>query len=76
MLGLIRASICIIDERNPNDPPTLQISNFHALEDRVTQQIIVYCSPFNRPHPLTGNVTTTKLDWTSDAMLYRLDVKP
>lgn len=76
MLGLIRASICIIDERNPNDPPTLQISNFHALEDRVTQQIIIYCSPFNRPHPLTGNVTTTKLDWTSDAMLYRLDVKP
>jgi len=73
-LGLVRESICTIDDRRPKDPPTLQISNFHAREDRVTRQIVVHCSPFNRPHPLTGNATRTKLDWTSDAMLYRVDV--
>ncbi len=74
---LIRETLCTIDERGPGDPETLQLSNFHAREDRVTHEIVVHCSPFGRG----GRVLTTQsatrparrqLDWTSDAYVYRI----
>jgi len=76
---LIRETLCPIDERVPGDPETLQLSNFHAREDRVTHEIVVHCSPFGRGGRVLTTQSATKparrqLDWTSDAYVYRIRV--
>lgn len=76
---LIRETLCTIDERGPNDPDTLQLSNFYAREDRLTHEIIVHCSPFGRGgralnSPPTTQPTRKQLDWTGDAYVYRIRV--
>lgn len=77
-LLLIEDTMCIIDTRQPSDPPGLTLSNFHAREDRVTREILVHLTPFgrgDRPKSVAG-VRQLKggLDWTSSAYIYRLRV--
>jgi hypothetical protein len=64
-LRLIKSSLVTIDDLRPEDPTTLQLSNFHTLEDRVTGQLVVYMSPFGRD-PVNP--------WTCPAYAYRIDM--
>ncbi len=78
-LLLIRESLCTIDDRGPDDPEDLMISNFHAREDRRTKEIVVHCSPLGRGHltgtaPAASRPARQKLDWTADACIYRIAV--
>lgn len=73
---LLKQTICTIDDRGPGDPAALQISNFYAYEDRQSYHIVVHCSPFPRPHPLSASKPKKGLDWTSDAFVYRIEAAP
>jgi hypothetical protein len=64
--GLLkRDSLQIITDRQPDESEKVQLSNFFVREDRKTGEIIVH---------LTRLLAHSKqeLDWTSDAMVYRL----
>lgn len=79
-LLLIRDSICVIDDRRPDDPVDLLISNFHAREDRHTREILVHCSPLGRGRAAVGPgesrpaTRPSGRDWTADAWRYRIRV--
>ncbi|MGC9318299.1 MAG: sialidase family protein [Armatimonadota bacterium] len=45
-LGLRRATVTIIDDLRPEDPPSLQLSNFRLFEDPETKHILVYLSRY------------------------------
>lgn len=45
-LGLRRETVTIIDDRGPDDPPELQLSNFKVLEDPHDGHILVYLSRY------------------------------
>ena len=38
---LIESSVITMDTRGPDDPEGLQLSNFHAFEDRETGDIVL-----------------------------------
>jgi hypothetical protein len=59
-LALERESLCVVDDRGPEDHVNLTLSNFYAREDRVTGEIVIHCTRFLE----TG-------EWTSDAYEYR-----
>jgi len=64
--GLLkRDSLQIITDRQPGESEKVQLSNFFVREDRKSGEIIVH---------LTRLLAHSKqeLDWTSDAMVYRL----
>ncbi len=69
--GLLRReTVRVIDERKEGDSPLLALSNFSAREDRETGEIVVNLSRlFERSPP------EPQRDWTSDAYLYRVQVK-
>ena len=75
---LLRESLITIDERRPDDPPNLLLSNFAAREDRATNDILIHLSPINRPQnpptPKDGDDGQESFDWTADAWLYRVSV--
>jgi hypothetical protein len=76
---LIRESLCTIDDRGPDDPEDLMISNFHAREDRETKEIVVHCSPLGRGRLTLASAPASrparqKLDWTADAYIYRVQL--
>lgn len=60
--GLIRDSVTVIDDRQADEDDSLQLSNFHACEDRETGEIILHLTRF-MVH-----------DWSGDAMVHRLAV--
>ena len=64
-LLLKKETLFAIDNRRPDDPAELQLSNFHAREDRQTAEIVVHLSPFRREDPEA---------YEGDAYLYRLKV--
>lgn len=75
---LKRDTLCTIDDRRPGDPADVMISNFHAIEDRQTHEIVIYCAPMGRGSVTLGRSasrpTGRERDWTADAMEYRLRV--
>lgn len=74
---LVRESVCVIDDRRSGDPEDLLISNFHAREDRATHEILVHCAPRGRGsslHKSASRPAGRSLDWTADALLYRLRI--
>ena len=81
-LSLVRDSLCVIDQRQQGDPEKLLLSNFFAREDRATGDILIHCSPIGRKDALVlGNAqqsapSSSGVDWTADAWLYRVKVDP
>jgi len=79
-MRLIEETIITIEKREPDDPDWLAISNFYAHEDRLTVQIVVYCSPIGKRKLTTAPAETGSrkrpFEWTSDACIYRIDVRP
>lgn len=65
--GLLdRDSLCMIDQKSDSDHETLQLSNFHAREDRENGDLIVHCSRLAHGSPQ---------GWQADAMVYRIEVR-
>lgn len=60
-LMLVADSVFVIDDKKPEDDPSLTLSNFMAHEDRLSGEIVIHMSRF------------TIADFTGDAYLYRLD---
>ncbi|MCD4824246.1 MAG: glycoside hydrolase [Phycisphaerae bacterium] len=58
---LIADSVFVIDDKGPDDDPSLTLSNFMAHEDRPSGEIVVHASRF------------IIADFTGDAYQYRLD---
>ena len=50
-LSLRRGSVTLIDDRGPDDPAELQLSNFKVLEQPDTGRLLVYLSRFMPQHP-------------------------
>lgn len=73
-LRLVERSLTVIDRRRTGDAERLQLSNFFAYEDRSTHEIVVHCTPIGRPHPQSPERQAKRLDWTGDALVYRLRV--
>jgi hypothetical protein len=40
-LALRRKTVTIIDDRGPDDPPDMQLSNYHLLEDEKTGELVL-----------------------------------
>jgi hypothetical protein len=59
-LKLIRKSVTVIDDLQPGEDSSLQLSNFSLHEDRVTHDIILHLSRF------------FSHNWTGDAWQYRI----
>lgn len=64
---LVRDSVTSIDTRGEEDAAALQLSNFYAREDRETGDIVVHCARL-----FAGQREGEPLDWTADALLYRV----
>ena len=62
---LIKDSVTTILDRQPNEHPLMQLSNFFIYEDRETAEIVVHMSPIA---PLGPNDT----EWTGDSLIYYL----
>jgi hypothetical protein len=60
---LMRDSMAKIADREPGQPLRMTLSNFMAHEDRETGEILLHMSPL---------FTRRFLDWTGDALLYRI----
>lgn len=60
------ASIQKIDDRQPEDSERVELSNFFMREDRETGDLILHLTRSFARSP------KNELDWTSDALLYRL----
>ncbi|MCX5661764.1 MAG: sialidase family protein [Planctomycetota bacterium] len=60
---LVRQSVAAIDDRGPDDSPELMLSNFRAIEDRETGDILLHMS---RAFATKG--------FTTDAYVYRIGV--
>lgn len=50
-LSLRRDTVTVIDDRGPDDPSDLQLSNFKVLEQPETGRILVYLSRWMRDQP-------------------------
>lgn len=67
---LIKDSVTVIDIKRPEQSSRVTYSNFYAREDRVSKDILVYCTP------LFENVYEGQpVDWTADAYVYTVNVK-
>lgn len=67
---LIRDSVNVLDDRQPDESPHLTLSNFFAREERSTGHLLLHLSRFfAKDFRREG-----KPDWTSDALLYRIAV--
>ncbi len=63
---LKRDTVTMIDDRGPLDHEMMCLSNFMAHEDRETHEIVLHMTRlFPREH----------LDWTADALIYRMDTQ-
>jgi hypothetical protein len=70
--GLLkRDSVFAIDDRRPGDHESMHLSNFYAREDRETGDVILHCSRL-----FANRQPDTPLDWTADALVYRIAVAP
>ncbi len=58
----LRRPVVVIDDLQPNEDPSLQLSNFALHEDRETGEIVLHLSRF---------ITQ---DWHGDAFVYRIEV--
>jgi hypothetical protein len=61
---LIRASLILVDDRQPGEDEGLMLSNFYAREDRETRQIALHMT----------RMFAFKDGWVGDAFLYRIEV--
>lgn len=59
---LIRASVRIVDDKQPDDDPLLTLSNFYAREDRETKEIALHMT----------RLFALNTGWRGDAFLYRI----
>ena len=69
---LIRDSVTALDDRQPGESRRLTLSNFYAREDRETGHLLLHMS---RLFANWHNDDWSKIDWTADALLYRIEVK-
>jgi len=68
---LIRKSVTVIDDRQPDDSEHLLLSNFLVREERPTRHLLLHLTRlFARDFRQPGD----PLDWTADALLYRIEV--
>ncbi len=70
----IAETLRVVADRAADDPPWTAFSNFFAREDRDTHDIVVHCSPLGTAKEIAADAP--KLDWTADALLYRVKVTP
>ncbi|MCC7518990.1 MAG: exo-alpha-sialidase [Verrucomicrobiae bacterium] len=62
-LGLIRESLCLVDTRQPDDPPSLMLSNFYAHEDRASGELVVWMTRMTAEHgELNGDVYLYRIE--------------
>lgn len=64
---LIRSSVGIIDDRQEGEAAALTLSNFLLREDMATGELLLHMTRL-----FAKTKDPKKLDWTSDAMLYRI----
>lgn len=72
-LQLVKDSLLIIDDRQPDDAPWMTLSNFFVYEDRATRELVVHYAAVGRPHPLAK--AGAAHDWTADALRTRVTVE-
>lgn len=61
---VIKDSVRIVDDKQPEDDPILTLSNFFAREDRQTREVALHMS----------RLFAFKDGWVGDGMLYRIPV--
>lgn len=66
---LIRDTVAVVDDRQPDESPHLTLSNFYMREDRESGELILHLTRLFA-HQLEGQ----PLDWTADALQYRITV--
>ena len=66
---LIRDSVRVIDDRQPGESEKLTLSNFYAREDRETGHLLLHLSRI-----FAHDFDPAGMDWTADALLYRMSV--
>lgn len=49
--GIKRDTITVIDEKGPNDAPTLQLSNFRFYQDRANGDLVLFLTRFGEKRP-------------------------
>ena len=64
---LIRDSVAIVDDRQPDDSASLTLSNICVREDRATGNLLLH---------LGRLFAKQARDWTTDALQYRIAVNP
>lgn len=78
----IRETLCPLDDRQPDDPDNLSLSNFYAIEDRDSHDIVLYCPQWGRGMKTRalrdkgGATTDMERLYTSDLYAYRIGVTP
>ncbi len=63
---LIKDSVMVIDIKTPSQNSSVAFSNFYAREDRISKDILIYCTPL---------FENGQGDWTSDAYMYTVNIK-
>jgi hypothetical protein len=62
-LMLMKETVTVIEDRRPGQSEHVQLSNFHAVEDRETGEIWVFVAPL---------FAVKQGDWTTDSYRYRI----
>jgi len=78
-LLLRKQTVVEIENRAPDEPAWVSLSNFYAHEDRVSGDILVYLSPIGKPSSVAGPASApagSRIDFTADAWVYRVAVAP
>jgi hypothetical protein len=77
----MRETLCILDNRQPDDPENLSLSNFYAIEDRASHDIVLYCPQWGRGmktralREKAGEITDMEKLYTGDLYTYRISVQ-
>ncbi|HBN85470.1 MAG TPA: hypothetical protein DDZ89_16695 [Clostridiales bacterium] len=67
---LIKDSVMVIDIKKPEQSSRVTYSNFFAREDRVSKDILVYCTPL-----FENGYENKQSDWTANAYVYTVNIK-
>jgi hypothetical protein len=66
---VVRESVSVLDDRAPGESERLTLSNFHALEDRETGELLL-----TLPRYFTQWDSVGKSDFTADLTLLRFSI--
>ena len=67
---LLRRSVTPVDNRQPGESERLTLSNFYVREERQTGHLLLHLPRF-----FARDAHDDQLKWTTDLMLYRIEIK-